>query len=163
VLYLPLSIVSQAVGVLHDRVAEGPGVAVVLLRSRAAVRAPALEKRTTSCIKRPDYVFVFETHVVILEVDESYHRFYAVTCEVDRIGKLKDLVQLPLHVVRFNPAKGRYVLLKDMLRQLFVSPEGALNAAGVLVHFVGYSDDRIEELNNENEFCYEYKKVACLV
>jgi hypothetical protein len=106
---------------------------------------------------------VFETHVVILEVDESYHRFYAVTCEVDCIGKLKDLVQLPLHVVRFNPAKGRYVLLEDMLRQLFVSPEGAQNAAGVLVHFVGYSEDRIEELNNENEFCYEYKKVACLV
>lgn len=95
--------------------------------------------------------------MVVLEVDESYHRHYAVSCEVDRMGKIKDLIKLPLHFVRFNPAKGRYALLEDLLRRLFVDPESAQNEAGVLVHFVGYPDARIEELKDDEEFCYEYR------
>lgn len=99
--------------------------------------------------------------MVILEVDESYHRNYAVECEVDRMGKIKDLIKLPLHLVCFNPAKGHYDLLENLLRDLFVDCEGAQNAVGVLVHFVGYPEARIRELDEEEEFCYEYNKVAC--
>jgi hypothetical protein len=105
-----------------------------------------------SCIRRPDYVFVLDTHIVILEVDESYHRHYAVECEVDRTGKLKDLVKLPLHIVRFNPAKGRYELLKSLLMKLVEDPKSVQNEAGVLVHFVGYPDNRIEELEKDDAF-----------
>jgi hypothetical protein len=124
--------------------------------------AREMSTRNSSCIKRPDYVFVFETHVVILEVDELYHRHYASACEVDRMGKLKDLVKLPLHIVRFNPAKGRYVKLKKLLAQLFSDPTGAQNPAGVLVHFVGYPEERIWELNQEEEFCYEFETFSCI-
>ncbi|GAQ90386.1 hypothetical virus protein [Klebsormidium nitens] len=123
--------------------------------------ANAMSTRDKSCIKRPDYVFVFETHAVILEVDENYHRYYEISCEVDRMGKIKDLVRLPLHFVRFNPAKTRYPLLKDLLERLFRDPEGAQNAAGVLVHFVGYPEDRIQDLEDQEEFCYEYERIAC--
>jgi hypothetical protein len=117
--------------------------------------ARQMSTRNKSCINRPDYVFVFETHVVILEVDESYHRHYAVECEVDRMGKIKDLVKLLLHLVRFNPARSRYDKLKDLLKILFSDVHGAKNDAGVLVHFVGYPKDRIRELKEEEELCYE--------
>lgn len=73
----------------------------------------------------------------VLEIDESYHRHYAVQCEVDRMGKIKDVVKLPLHLVRFNPVKSRYQKLEDLLRNLFADTHGAQNAAGLLVHFVG--------------------------
>ena len=124
--------------------------------------ARAMSVPNRSCIKRPDYVFVFDTHAVVLEVDENYHRYYEVSCEVDRMGRIKDLVRLPLHFVRFNPAKKRYPLLKGLLERLFKDPEGAKNAAGVLVHFVGYPGDRIEELSIEDDFCFEYETLACV-
>lgn len=124
---------------------------------------PCARERSTallSCIKRPDYVFVFESHVVVLEVDEDYHRYYNVTCEVDRLGKIKDLIRLPIHFVRFNPAQRRYRLLEDILRRLFNDRDGARNATGMLVHFIGYPEERISELADEDQFCYEYKRVA---
>ncbi|GAQ90668.1 hypothetical protein KFL_006700060 [Klebsormidium nitens] len=83
-----------------------------------------------SCIKRPDYAFIFDTHAVVLEVDEDHHRYYNVSCEVDRMGKIKDLVRLPLHFVRFNPAERRYGLLKDILKRLFRDCRSAENTAG---------------------------------
>ncbi|GAQ90999.1 hypothetical virus protein [Klebsormidium nitens] len=122
--------------------------------------AREMSTRTKSCIKRPDYVFVLESHVVVLEVDEDYHRYYNVACEVDRMGKIKDLIRLPIHFVRFNPAQRRYPLLEDLLRHLFANPKGAQNAAGMMVHFVGYPEERMQELSDEDEFCYEYKEVA---
>jgi hypothetical protein len=122
--------------------------------------ARAMSTRANSCIKRPDYVFVFERHVVVLEVDEDYHRYYNVACEVDRMGKIKDLIRLPIHFVRFNPAQRRYPLLEDLLRRLFAEPEGAANAAGMLLHFVGYPEERMQELDDEDEFNYEYEAVG---
>ncbi|GAQ81131.1 hypothetical protein KFL_000710360 [Klebsormidium nitens] len=82
--------------------------------------------------------------------------------QVDRMGKIKDLVRLPIHFVRFNPAKRRYGLLKDLLERLFLDSKGAENAAGVYVHFVGYPEDRVRELNDEEEFCFQYASVASI-
>lgn len=96
----------------------------------------------------------------MLEVDEDYHRYYNVACEVDRMGKIKDLIRLPIHFVRFNPAQRRYPLLEDLLRRLFAEPEGAANAAEMLLHFVGYPEERMQELDDEDEFNYEYEAVG---
>ena len=110
-----------------------------------------------NCIQRPDYVFVSEKHVVILEVDETYHRYYLTECEVGRIGKLKDLVKLPMHLIRFNPGKKRYTELREVLEGLIRDEEGCQTPSGVMLHFLGYPTDRIQELKEDKAFCYEYK------
>jgi hypothetical protein len=63
--------------------------------------------------------------------------------------------------VRFNPAKGRYNLLENILRTLFLDQDSAQNEAGVLLHFIGYPEERILNLEDESEFCYQYRKIAC--
>jgi hypothetical protein len=72
------------------------------------------------------------------------------------MGKIKDLIKLPLHFVRFNPAQSRYSHLKALLWRLFQDTEGLNNAAGVKVHFLGYPDEKVDELRDEEEFCFEY-------
>ena len=49
--------------------------------------------------KRPDFIFLLETHLVILEVDKNYHRFYSISCETARIGQVTDQVKLPIMLI----------------------------------------------------------------
>lgn len=57
-LQMPFWDVSQAVGVVFDEMVGEAGMDQQLPCARG------MSTRDRSCIKRPDYVFVFETHVV---------------------------------------------------------------------------------------------------
>lgn len=92
----------------------------------------------------PDYVFLISNHVVILEVDENYHRNYAIECEVARMGKLKDNLLLPLHLIRFHPSLGRLEALRSLLESLFARPTD--EASGVEVFYMGYPQERVDAL-----------------
>ncbi len=101
------------------------------------------------CRKRPD--FVLAEHIVVLEVDESYHRFYSVSCEVSRIGQIKDLVKVPVMLIRFNPAQRRYPALRKLLAAAIVSAEPANNAYGVHITYLGYPERRVDEIDEAAE------------
>ena len=103
----------------------------------------------------PDYLFVASTeHVVLLEVDENEHRDYNASCEVARISEMMDSIgHANLHVIRFNPntvgvdndTKKRRVL--SVLDSAIQTNFGRFNDSGCVVQYVGYSHDRIEELD----------------
>ena len=100
----------------------------------------------------PDYLFVASTeHVVLLEVDENEHRNYIASCEVARISEIMDSIgHANLHVIRFNPhaattTKKQQVL--DALDTAIKTNFGRLNDTGCVVQYVGYSRDRLEELD----------------
>ena len=99
------------------------------------------------CRKRPDFIFVLDGHVVILEVDEAFHRHYAVSCEISRIGQIKDLLKVPIMLIRFNPALRRYPALKECLESAIESADHADNPFGVHISYVGYPDRRVDEID----------------
>ena len=77
------------------------------------------------CAKRPDFVFHIGKWILVLECDEHYHRYYEVSCEISRIGILKDNLKLPLVVIRLNPGVRNYEKLKEVLDKLLTS-DGSL-------------------------------------
>lgn len=100
------------------------------------------------CAKRPDFVFHIGKWIIVLECDEHYHRNYEVSCEIGRIGILKDNLKLPLVVIRLNPGLRNYEKLKEVLDKLLES-DGSLpvNEFGIHIVYIGYPDERIQELN----------------
>jgi hypothetical protein len=96
----------------------------------------------------PDYLFVAPTHAVLLEVDEHEHGNYNASCEVARISELMDSIDsMNLHVIRFNPNGGiqRPVVL-SALRDALATNLGRFNDSGCVVQYIGYSMDRVIEL-----------------
>lgn len=68
-----------------------------------------LQNRVLPCGKsklRPDFVFPLEDRIVVLEVDENYHRSYTSQCELTRLEELRDEFSAEdkaLIFCRFNP------------------------------------------------------------
>ncbi len=58
-----------------------------------------------SCNKyRPDIVYDFGTHIIIIEIDESQHKTYECRCEQARmINITQDYGGIPVTFIRFNP------------------------------------------------------------
>lgn len=106
-----------------------------------------------SCKKRPDFVYFTDERVIVLECDEDYHRYYEVSCEISRIGVLKDQLKLPMLLVRFNPDSADFDTLERVLRENLVggSFNLAINEFGIHVMYIGYPDRRIQELNDHAE------------
>ncbi len=104
----------------------------------------------TGCKKRPDFVFRIGKWIIVLECDENYHRNYVVECEVGRVGILKDLLKLPLVLIRFNPGAKNYEKLKSVFDRLLCEDGGnvAMNEYGLHVFYVGYPATRVNELND---------------
>lgn len=105
------------------------------------------------CKKRPDFVFYTDKWIVVLECDEDYHRYYEISCEISRIGILKDQLKLPMLLIRFNPDKADYATLERVLRDnLTINAFNlANNEYGVHIMYIGYPEDRVHELNEYAE------------
>ena len=65
------------------------------------------KKDKESCLNyRPDFIFDFNTHIVIIEVDEKQHSGYKCECEQTRMINLsQDFGGLPVVFIRYNPDK----------------------------------------------------------
>jgi hypothetical protein len=105
-------------------------------------------------LKRPDFVLVLPKAVIIIEVDEHYHMYYSLECELKRIEILHEQVKLPLVLVRFNPHSRHYGLLEKFLKNA-VKTECQMimkeNHVGVHIQFFGYPKKRIEEMKDVME------------
>ena len=101
----------------------------------------------------PDYLFVALEHCVLLEVDEHEHERYDPKCEIARISELMDSIDYKsLHVIRYNPhEKGSTERRKQeilrVIKDALATNFGAMNDSGCVVQYVGYSNDRIQMLD----------------
>lgn len=99
---------------------------------------------------RPDFTFVLDDYVVILEVDENEHRNYELSCEVGRVGDIKDAIELPLLLIRLNPSEGRIKMLQETMKWAFAMGEAVkAQDAGLILAYHGYSDSRRLELHEQ--------------
>lgn len=108
-------------------------------------------------------MFAFDDFVVVLEVDEDYHRYYDISCEMPRIGEIKNaLGALPLVVVRFNPALRRKELLRKILTDCFEKGKSMAtrNKYGIIVVYIGYPDSQIANLTDDPGCPFAYEEVA---
>lgn len=55
--------------------------------------------------ERPDFVFIRESHIVIVEVDENQHIDRLCYCEQIRMVNISQSFQLPTVFIRYNPDK----------------------------------------------------------
>lgn len=114
-------------------------------------------------IKRPDFAFVIpdKEHRVILEVDEDSHRYESVSCEIDRLKRIKNAQDAPLVVVRFNPLVKHKDLLKEQLIRV-IEGDGDVfsHGSGVHVIFIGYPQDRVHELVSDDNFVFTFEEHA---
>ncbi|GAQ90403.1 hypothetical protein KFL_006340210 [Klebsormidium nitens] len=109
---------------------------------------------------RPDLIFALQDFVVILEVDENEHRAYELSCEVGRVGDIKDAIELPLLLIRLNPSEARIKALGETMKWAFSMGEAVkAQEAGLMLAYHGYSDSRRAELHEQmvrqNGFAYE--------
>lgn len=110
----------------------------------------ALPCTSKGCKKRPDFIFFAERWVVVLECDEDHHRYYEMSCEVARIGILKDQLKLPMLLVRFNPDKADYDVLERVMRDTMSQKTVDIcdNEFGIHIVYIGYPEKRVDQLNN---------------
>lgn len=55
-------------------------------------------------LNRPDIYIDLLTHVIIIEIDESQHKYYDTTCEIKRLNNLfEDFGYRSIIFIRFNP------------------------------------------------------------
>jgi len=101
----------------------------------------------------PDYLFVAGNHhAVLLEVDEHEHQNYVAKCEIARISEFMDSIDhKSLHVIRYNPhAPGstdeKKKTIINTIREAVTTNFGSFNDSGCVVQYVGYSNDRIIQL-----------------
>jgi len=99
-------------------------------------------------------LFVAEEHVVLLEVDEHQHQNYNASCEISRISEIMDSIDASnLHVIRYNQhakgttTKSKKAILKEVLQTALSTNLGKFNDTGCVVQYVGYSEDRIQHLD----------------
>jgi len=97
-------------------------------------------------LRRPDFVIVFATFILIIEVDEHYHKFYTPECELKRIEQLHETAKQPIILVRFNPQSRHYGILGNLLDEIIRNGGREAkedNAFGVYIYFIGYPYSRI--------------------
>ena len=97
----------------------------------------------------PDFMFVASNeHVVLLEVDENQHRSYDVGCEVARLSEIMDSIDfMNMHVVRYNPHSDvSEVRLINVIQEAIFANRGIDSECGCVVQYLGYSDERVFEL-----------------
>jgi len=101
------------------------------------------------CLKRPDFVYLGDGWVIVIECDENHHRNYEIYCEIGRVGQLKDTLKLPLFLIRFNPGVRRYDALKRTIDDAIASGCQAARESpyGIFVAYVGYPNARVEALD----------------
>jgi hypothetical protein len=101
-------------------------------------------------LKRGDFWFLLPDYSVVVEVDENMHRHYNMECEVARLQRLHDQRPgEPLHVIRFNPHCSMPFKLAYLCSRIQVALEHKTARAsedGIHVEYIGYSDDRVYDL-----------------
>ena len=59
---------------------------------------------SVSCIRLyPDFLFTFERHTLIVELDEYQHRDRNKQCEDARVVRIQETLNRPLIIIRLNP------------------------------------------------------------
>lgn len=105
-------------------------------------------------LRYPDYLFCCTDHAVLLEVDEHEHTNYNATCEIARLSEIMDSINHKcLHVIRYNPhslgnTEGKRKRIIDTLRDAMSTNLGRYNDSGCVVQYVGYSENRINQLED---------------
>ena len=62
------------------------------------------DKRVECHLYRPDFVYDFGSHVVVIEVDEYQHETYDTSCDSKRLMSIfQGLGSRPMAMIRFNP------------------------------------------------------------
>jgi hypothetical protein len=91
---------------------------------------------------------------VLLEVDENEHVNYNISCEIARLSEIMDSVDfMNLHTIRFNPnetgvsTEEKRVRLIGALCDAINTNFGKFNDVGCVVQYIGYSNDRIVDLD----------------
>ena len=106
---------------------------------------------------RPDFLFDWGTHIVILEVDEDQHRGYACECEQARmINLFQDQGGMKTLFIRFNPdnyrdrdsklnkwSTSRGPKLLDIIRQTRDHPPEHILSA-VHLYYDGFDTNKVE-------------------
>ena len=98
--------------------------------------------------RRPDFVWILDTHLIVLEVDEYAHRDYERDCEASRVTELMEQAGgKPVFLIRFNPQKR---LLEEM-RRCFATYRTCVVTVDtplLTVSFIGYRReyDVVEEI-----------------
>lgn len=91
--------------------------------------------------RRPDFVWVFENMIIIVEVDEHAHRFYERNCEISRVTELMEQAQgKPVFLIRFNPKKN---LLETMHAKFneYRAHRVTSETPMLTVAFIGYKEE----------------------
>jgi hypothetical protein len=122
--------------------------------------------------RRADFVFHAKemAYIIILEVDEDYHRGYTPECETVRLQQLKDQYPFkPVFFVRYHPLRCRVKRgaviergsIKDASKKELIMcvktimelppPEEDELPCGYNMVFLGYPDDRVQELASTRE------------
>lgn len=113
-------------------------------------------------------------YIVIIEVDEDYHRNYQAECEVVRMQQLKDQYpHKPVYFLRYHPERrkirrgevttGGKILDKSKkslliaLRHIFSLPVPGENdlPLGYAISYLGYPQDRIDELTTVSQSLHQ--------
>jgi len=85
--------------------------------------------------------------VIILEVDEWYHRGNTPECEVERMESLHKQIGRPVTFVRFNPdGDSCWELLVTVLEDCVDDPGD--DPTGITVHYLGYPETRVSTLKD---------------
>ncbi len=105
-------------------------------------------------LRRPDFALVFLTFILIIEVDEHYHKRYNPHCELKRLEQLHETAKLPIVVIRFNPHSRHYGILGSVIDDI-IRNDGAQastdNPFGIYLHFIGYPYQRILVMKDHME------------
>ena len=96
--------------------------------------------------RRPDRVYVLQDKMVVLEVDEDAHRFYARDCEVVRILEIHEQGGgLPMTMIRFKPTRELLPRLVETLEACIAKvPLGPID-----VVFLGYLEKETYDIGRE--------------
>ena len=89
--------------------------------------------------RKPDFCYVLEDRVVVVEVDENEHRYNSTECEIRREQEILESIpqQLYLVVIRFNPNPKRCDIwtatsrLGDAIRKAFKTKDVAFSTDGI--------------------------------
>ncbi len=96
------------------------------------------DKRVECHLYRPDFVYDFGSHVVVIEVDEYKHETYDTSCDNKRLMSIfQGLGMRPMVMIRFNPDGGCW------------------SKTGVLMNHGRPWHARLKELKRRLEFWFE--------
>ena len=109
---------------------------------------------------RPDFVYVLEDRVVVLECDEQEHKYGSVspTCEREREYRILDSIKdtgRHLAIIRFNPNQKHvsqwraFENLGQTLRDCFTTADIKHADDGVFRKYLGYSRSQMRTISRE--------------